>query len=58
MSSETKARKGVRGQNNALHKPFRLSGGGLYPLYMRRILGPDTSKNIGRAPPSKKYKTN
>lgn len=38
------------GLKNAQSKPFRLNGGGLFPLYMRKILGPVLSASIGRPP--------
>ena len=48
-----KQARGAAGRSNAKHKPWRLNGGGLYPLYMRRImatLGQDTVRGIGRPP--------
>jgi len=50
MSAEGKKKRGVSGQANAKASPFRLNGGGLYPLYMRKILGPRLSAMIGNKP--------
>lgn len=50
MSAEGKKRRGISGKANAEASPYRLNGGGLYPLYMRKILGPALSAKIGRPP--------
>lgn len=47
MSAEGKKKRGVAGLANAKASPFRLNGGGCYPLYMRRILGPVLAAKIG-----------
>lgn len=50
MSAETKKRRGIAGKANAEGSPYRLNGGGCYPLYMRSLLGA-TASQIGRRPP-------
>jgi hypothetical protein len=45
-----KKKRGEAGKKNAECSPYRLNGGGLYPLYMRRILGPVLSALIGKKP--------
>jgi hypothetical protein len=47
MSAEGKKKRGDAGRANANASPFRLNGGGCYPLYMRKILG-NLSFQIGR----------
>lgn len=49
-----KKKRGEAGKSNAEASPYRLNGGGLYPLYMRKILGPNLSAMIGRPPVLKK----
>ena len=41
-----KKKRGESGKKNAETSPFRLNGGGLYPFYMRKIMGV-MSGNIG-----------
>ncbi len=48
MSAEGKKKRGESGKSKAAAEPFRLNGGGLYPAYMRGILGPDISRQIGK----------
>lgn len=48
MSQASKQKRGISGQANAKDNPFRLNGGGLYPLYMRKILGAALSAQIGK----------
>lgn len=48
MSAESKKRRGISGKANAKTSPFRLNGGGCYPLYMRKILG-NLAYHIGKA---------
>lgn len=43
-----KKRRGFAGKANAESQPYRLNGGGLYPLYMRQILGKNLSRLIGK----------
>lgn len=43
-------KRGVTGKSKAESNPYRLNGGGLFPLYMRSILGSDLSRRIGRPP--------
>ncbi len=49
MSSETKKRRGIAGKANAESSPYRMNGGGLYPMYMRSII-PNLASQIGRKP--------
>lgn len=46
----TKNKRGITGVSNAKAKPWRLNGGGLYPLYMRKIVGPSIAARIGLPP--------
>lgn len=48
MSAEAKKKRGESGRAKAGAAPFRLNGGGCYPLYLRGILGPAIAGKIGR----------
>jgi hypothetical protein len=50
MSAEGKKKRGVSGLANAKAQPYRLNGGGCYPLYLRAILGPRIAAMIGHPP--------
>jgi hypothetical protein len=50
MSAVGKKKRGEAGLVNAQNQPYRLNGGGLWPAYMRKILGPALSAKIGRNP--------
>jgi hypothetical protein len=47
MSAEGKKKRGESGLSNAKNAPFRLNGGGLYPMYMRHIMG-EPGRRVGR----------
>jgi hypothetical protein len=47
MSQASKQKRGLSGQANAKDNPFRINGGGCYPLYFRGILG-NLAKEIGK----------
>ena len=49
-----KKKRGEAGKKNAENSPYRLNGGGLYPMYMRKILGPNLSAGIAIPPVLKK----
>ena len=38
MSAEGKKKNGVSGLSKANRSPYRLNGGGLFPLYVRKIM--------------------
>jgi hypothetical protein len=46
-----KKKRGVSGASNAKNHPFRLNGGGLFPVYMRGIVGNDVARRIGKPQP-------
>lgn len=50
MSAVGKKKRGESGKANAESSKYRINGGGLYPLYMRQILGPNLSGKIGKSP--------
>lgn len=54
MSQASKKKRGESGATNAKNSPYRLNGGGCYPLYMRQILGPHIAAMIGYPPKLKK----
>lgn len=47
-----KKKRGEAGKSNAENAPYRLNGGGCYPLYFRNILScvPGVVSQIGRPP--------
>lgn len=51
-----KKKRGEAGKANAEAKPFRLNGGGCYPLHLRQTLAtvPGLIQQIGKAPVTKK----
>lgn len=49
-----KTARGRAGKSNAEHSPWRLNGGGVYPLYQRRMLqqyGAGALNGMAKPPP-------